>query len=506
MDDLVLFVLISVFAGWILSIGMISSRQKLQLHSVLEVPFGQEDDIQRNTATVGVDGWHVSTRYSLHVTTAIVGGEIAISVLTTTKPQPSKVGEDVNNYLAMPTVADNSGGGGQVSAMAPIMPSTVFIDPAMAIGASFQFKKTHFIEVEKTEQIDFMLNFGSLVAAISAGEVRCIAIATILIGAYLRGTKLRSMGTDVVIHAVDIGNSNKFGAWRPFCDGRMGNIRATVFTENGQIHSTLFFGPSVSIAIPQADDDAEVVLMPAGELVAVPLAGKETENISYSYATNFVRGPWFVERDDNVAWAMDDNASIETRVMLEFCFIPNFNAPFSIPITMTELEIGTPDFEDHWVLPFDCFITKIVSDFGIIGTVVGLVMVELHLIKSRSSVIPTFVGSEPILDGSLMGTRSQVARIQSSTKKASILLEVFPRETSASTFTGVDTEASEDMVNQPYDAGSAIAVFVQAIDATTISIINGDVTVHGFSKVRSKQYHGNFMESSIIVMHDEVMS
>ncbi len=500
--DEVLFVLIAVIGSFIMMFGMISSRQKIQIQSSIQVAFGVEDTIVKNVANVLVDGWHVETRYSLTIVTAVAGGDIAYSVLTTSKPLTAVVGDNPLGVMAMPKEADAGGAGSQLSAMASIMPSTVFIDPSMTAQTSFILKKTSFIEVEKTEKMEFLNNFGSQNATITAGVINVTAIAVILVGAYLKGGRKRSQGTEVVIHAVDIGNTLKFGAWRPFCDGRMGNIRATVFTEGINSAEILYFGPSVGIDIPQAEQTGEIVLMPDGDLVSVRLAGLEG-NTSYIYVTNFERGPWFVDRDQNIAWAMDDAGGSPSRIMLEFTFIPNFNAKFQIDYKWRSIEIGTPDFEEHFTFPFDCKINTIKSQLAAIGTVVGVVVIELHLVKATSSIIPTFVGSEQVLDGNLMGTRDTVSRVMSSTKKQTIYLEVFPRETASGVFTGVDAEAEMDRVDEEYDSGSAIVIFAQAIDATTISFIQGDTRVSGVSKVKSNQYAGNFIESLALVMQEE---
>ncbi len=504
-SDETLFVLISLFGSFIIMFGMISSRQKVQIISSRNVAFGAEDSLQTNTANINVDGWHVETRYTLTVTTAIVGGDICFSVLTTSKPMSATVGGNINGVMAMPKDADDGGAGGMVSAMAPIMPSFVFIDPAMVSRASFSFKKTHFIEVEKTEQMDFIHNFGSQGAAITAGAVQVTAIAVILIGAYLKGGRKRSQGTEVVIHAVDIGNTVNFGAWRPFCDGRMGNIRATIYMENATTVHTLFFGSDVGIDLPQADATTEVAMLPDGDVITVQVAGLSA-NASYAYTTNFERGPWFVERDQNISWRMDNVGSLEIRMMLEFSFIPNFNAEFQIDYKWRLIEIGTPDFEEHFTFPFDCKITSLKSQLAAIGTVVGVIVVELHLIKSRSSIVPVFEGSEEPVDGNLMGPRLALTRVMASTKKQTVFLEIFPRETSSGVFTGVDAEVVFDRVNENYDAGSAIVIYAQAIDATTVSFIEGDTRVSGISKVKSNQYSGNFMESEMMIMLGELSS
>jgi len=416
MTDELLFVLISVIGSFIIMFGMISSRQKIQIHSHRVVTFGSEDTIVKNVANVLVDGWHVETRYVINVQIAVIGGDIAYSVLTTSKPLSAVKGDNPLGVMALPKEADAGGAGGQLSAMGPLMPSTVFIDPLMGVNTSFVLKKTHFVEVFKTERMEFLNNFGSQNAAISAGQISVTAIAVILIGAYLRGGGKRSQGTDVVIHAVDIGPTAKFGAWRPFCDGRMGNIRATVYGEVVNVEETLFFGPAVGIAVPQAEESGEITHMPSGDLITVPLTISHEEP-GYLYVTNFERGPWFIERDQNVAWAMDNSDANPTRIMIEFTFIPNFGAKFQIDITFRSIEIGTPDFEEHWVIPFDCKLSSIQSNFAAIGTVVGVIVVEFHMIKATSSIIPTFVGSEQVLDGNLMGTRDTVARVQSSTRK-----------------------------------------------------------------------------------------
>lgn len=501
-NDILLFVIMSVAGGWILMFSMISSKQKLQLHSFLRVAFGEEDTIVKNTANVLVDGWHIETRYTLTVSTAPVGGDISVSMLTTSKPLSAVVADNALGIMAMPKEADAGGTGGQISSMAPIMPSTIFVDPAMVANTSFIVKKRHWVEVEKTERMDFMVNFGSQNATISAGEITCAAIAIILIGAYYGKDKTNGGGIDVQIQFVDIGNALKFGAWRPFCSGRMGNIRVQYYSETNNTEETLFFGPDVGIDIPHAEEDGEIVIMPSGDLITVSTTVMDEET-AYNYVTNYVRGPWFLQRDQNVVWAMDNSESTPSRVCIDFVFIPNYNAPFSIPFTYTDLEIGTADFEEHFVMPFDMYITNINTDAGIIGTVVGLVVLEIHLVKSESNVIPTFVGSEQVLGGNLLGVRNNLARVQSSTKKDALFLKVFPGETASGVFTGVDDEKSRVSVKDYYKQGSGIVVFAQAIDATTVSFLQADVQVTGFSRVKSDNFGANFLESDALVIFEE---
>lgn len=501
LNDEMLFVLISLFGSFLLGFGMISSRQKIQMVSVLTVAFGQEDTPQTNIANVLVDGWHTETRYDLDIQVAVIGGDIAVSTLTTTKPLSSVIADNTNGMLAMPKEADAGGTGGQVSAMAQITPSTVFIDPAMAIGTNFHFTRKHYIEVNKTERMRHIMNFGSQNATISAGTITITAIAIILIGAYLRGGRKKSQGTEVVIHAVDIGNTLKFGAWRAFCDGRIGNIRLTCYGETFGVEETLFFGPDVGLDIPQAEEDAEIVLMPSGNLIALPITVQDEEQ-SYIYATTYKRGPWFVKRDQAIPWAMDHSEGTPTRIMIEFTFIPDFGAQFQWDYVFTDVEIGTPDFEEFFVFPFDCFVDNIESDIGIVGTIVGIVVVEFHIFPPRAKTLPVFVGSEKVLDGNLLGDRNNVMRVSQSTRKVNSFLEVFPRETASGVFTAVDTKETFDDINEEYDAGSGIAIYAQALDATTVSFINGDITVNGRSMVSSKNFGANFMESDALVAQD----
>jgi len=82
-------------------------------------------------------------------------------------------------------------------------------------------------------------------------------------------------------------------------------------------------------------------------------------------------------------------------------------------------------------------------------------------------------------------------------------MEVFPRETASGVFTGVDVEEGFDRIDQEYDAGAGIVIFAQAIDASTLSFLQGDIRLKGKSLVKSKQYHGNFIESNALVMIEE---
>lgn len=501
-------VLIVVLGSWFL-FGMISSKQKLQHTSVIEIlAESEEDTVITNTTKCLVDGWHVRTTYKIEVIVAIAGGDSCLALLTTNHDRPNQTGGGTNDLMTLPQAADGGGSGAVVSAMAPVMPSFIFLDPDMGAQATITVRKGHMIEVQEDQSIFFHNTLNDLNNTLTAGTIKIIAIALIIIGSHQdakgpTGSHERFFGNgaDVAILSTDA-SAIIFGAWQPFSRGRMGNIRMQMYAAATMAEETLHFGPSVGFGGSFPDEDLQEDINPGNEVMSL-LSGTAYQEAGYEYSTAYMRGPWKVEQNDNIMYAMAHSEATEVRFIISFHFIPDQNAPVKYNVKWTALEIGTADLEEWQIFPFHMYVDQMTVNLSAVGSTVGVLEALIHFFAKDSSIGDVFEPSATPLEGSLLGSPGAFSRILPVTVKDVIHLPINSLETSSGVFVGSNSIESITEPNVKVDQGSKVGIYVEVADDTVISFMECEVEITGFSRVKSNVFGSDYISSDVI--HQEAI-
>ncbi len=501
-NDFTLFVLISAFAGYIL-FGLMSSGQKIRHISVHELlASSEEDTIFNNTHHILVDGWHIKTLYDVEIVNGIVGGEAVLAMLSSTKARDNQIGGQVDDLLAMPNAVDGAGSGAVLSHMAPVMPSFVFLDTANLAGITYHLSKTHNLRVENKETMNHLVRLNDVNNNLTAGALTITTTTIILVGCTNNhgapNQPRNANGSDVVIMIMDP-SAIVFGSWLPFCTGRMGSIRTTYFGPVATDEEVFLFGPDVPLAVTIPDEDGEKTSISDGDVILLNMSIATSASLGYS--TNFKRGPWFIKEDVPVNWASEQQESTIKWFLIEFVFIPDYGATFTIAYKWESLEVDTADFEEWNILPFDSYIKTMDFDVSVVGTSVGILEVLIKIIKADAGLAEVVRNpSVTSIGGSILSDPGQFTRVEDSSIFEVIKLAVNSLETSADTFVGA---ADKDGITKVFDffqAGAQIGIYLEGADSFNLNHLEFNLLVHGESRVKSSYLGGNFIESDVIAM------
>lgn len=490
LDSNVIILLAVIVQSWLMLFAMISAKQTVRLSAQTVLSFGAFETVLSNNAVVYLNGWHIKTEHQITITTALVGAPASIAVLGSPMPRGNTVGSNTDGVMEMGTVSDNSGAGGIVSAMAPVMPSYVFLDVDMAAGTVFTVIKRHKVQINKTDVLEFRWNVNKMGGTITNGVITVKSVATILVGAMYGSNDRDPGGADVLIFITDQ-TTNKHGAWIPFCNGRMGAIRVSVYQVAGLFEETLIFGPDATPQELFPDESGEFQTSPGGDTIYV--MGTPQSEEDFSYVTNFTSEKWDVKLGEAVPWFMDNSEGAEYRFVIEFHFVPGYNAKVIIPYNFESIEIGTPDLEEWKILPFDMFIESLDISISAVGTVLGIILWQTHLFKKDGPILPRFTSSEAVLDGSILGAHSTNIGVEAATVVDNLRIPIFPREVSADVFGAAEVAESHPEIYDYYIQGSAIGIYAEAVDATTISFLEGQTLLHARSRVNTKRFGSNYL-------------
>ncbi len=492
-SDELLFILIALIGSYLLILmGMRSSGQTIRFQSVTDISFGTFDTNDRLAFSVLVDGWHIKTVHTITSVIAVVGGPVFVNNLATPKNTPSSVANNTDQYLEMATIADNSGSGGIVSAQAAVMPSGVFYDPDMALGTTFVIKKCLKVQVNRQDDMEISANINKLGGTITAGRFLIKTTVWILIGnVFDRKERRDAQGCDVNIHIVDQ-TALKFGGWLPFCNGRIGSIRVQAYATVVNTESVFLFGSGAIQGETVADEDGEITVNADGPTLVLPLA-QQNEEAGFVYVTNFVKGPWFYKGGEQIPWACDMSEATETRFVISFKFIPDSKANVRIPYSFKNIEIGTPDLEEFRILPFDMYIESVQTTISVVGTVVGIILWQVHLFKDDTQFTVAYTSSEVVLDGSLLGAHTTTTGVDAASLVDQLRIPVELHETASGVFTGSGTKESIAEVFDYFVQGSALGVLAIAVDATTVSHLEGSTIIRGKARVKSNNFGADYI-------------
>lgn len=235
----------------------------------------------------------------------------------------------------------------------------------------------------------------------TTGDLKIFARATLVVGAYVRGrykgkSNARPMKVIFMRHdqAVGAGAAIK-NFWMAPCDGRINNIRMTVYDENGTFFDTGFGSHFFcGVDVPENIDDVmeitsgEYSLSPAGGYLHMPIFEEFNDQDAvgrmWVMTIHNKNKTMFINKGEPFySIFLDRSGSADYIEVIEFEYIPNYGNKLEL---MYLLNMDTGDNDVPWYRPFplDMYVEYIETDWAIVGVADAQEIMlnhQIHIIK-----------------------------------------------------------------------------------------------------------------------------
>jgi hypothetical protein len=308
-----------------------------------------------------------------------------------------------------------------------------------------------------------------------------------------KSNKRNTNSSEVVVMGV-VDNTYNDVFWQAPSDGRISNIILTLMGNHIQDlseESYLFFGNMTANSANVINDTFQqlpdgVILNGVAEASALG---------DYFILTNYSRKIMFAKKSDlfQIQWKSDPTSETSNfPFIVEFDFIPDFNAPIDLVYKSLENDISGV-FIDDFSVPFDMFVTDFEFDYRLNDESVDL---DIYFMLLKDN--PSNLSELNILGGSLLGSDGV----------GDDALGVLP----SSVFDVVQhgAESKENYVSKnnisEFVPGESrfLMIFDVEVSAGTEDI---DFTAHvsGYARVKSSKFGINYLSGDVVYNLEEVL-
>ncbi len=379
--------------------------------------------------------------------------------------------------------------GHSASIMAKSVPKFFFvpIQTELADNAEYTDVRRYnlYNKVDAGDNINVHFFLNELNNTLTTGVVNWVIKFEYVIGCYShknRGSSIR--GSEVAILA-SMFDSSQHSFWTPPSNGRVGNIRLTVWGNMSDASDYVYFGDQIYTDIDTTQDSIEAT--GNGVYVHAPNTAF-ADNEHYAGATNYSSTTLFMKKAELLHLKYSNTNTEEAIVLVEFTFIPDFDKQVDFNIQYRINNIASDSILlKVWQIPFDMFVETLDVEGRLNDPIEG----EMYIMGLKD--IAEVLSTSTILAGSMLGG-SGVEHGQSSVLPSNIL-ETITFALNQNTFKSDDPQVD---VYDYYHAGTFIMFVLDTELAAGTEDMDFTVNISGKSRVKSNRFGDNFYSSSIL--------
>lgn len=474
---------------YLLQLNMQSSRQSQTFRLAVEFTHTEMNLETPSNFTMAADlaGWIGDITIKADVED--MSHESASGVMVTTSDDWGEV-DDLNPYQEHVMI-----GWANVDQAASLMshsnPRYFFLQPNAVLGDNTAYSEERkfnlYEEVQKGDNINIHFFHNTLDNTLTTGFARFVIIFVFIIGCFAhksRGSNIR--GSEVAIIAyMDTSSDDLF--WSPPSNGRVGNIRLTIFNNLQSPEDYLYFGKQMHTDSEPNQDE----IYKTGNGLYVTAFTTDTGDPYLRYgATNYQQKPMFLKKGELLHLQLQGNIA---KVLVEFSFIPDFDhhVDFNIRWNVDNIVDDTAELK-VFQIPFDMYIEKLNFSARTNASLEG----EIYIMGLKS--LPEVLSTATIHAGSLVGT-SGIQNQQSAVIPSNIL-EILTMAKNENLYENEDIE-----VFDYYHAGSFIMVIIDSEVAAGTEDLDMNLNISGKSRVKSSRFGTNYFIAEGI-LNNEALS